>query len=311
MNPLAITSKKPTSKSIDQYDYYCSIDKCTYSLYEKQISLKDLEKALSKTKLVYSPASFVDRRRTLTVSFGAGKDFHFLYGGSGNTVHTLITNPSNFQSYTEYYKALSSVFSQDFIMQLPINRIDLTIDVAMYFEDIIHLVDVKYKRTSSHAAYDGSRTNAINYGKTVSGEYIKVYAKRFENLPNVEFSRIEVQLKPAKLNKICKRIHQDIFSNLTKHHFHKNRVNPFKNITLVDFELVKGETEKSKQRYWRMVGALEVCPRSIVRRRLNSQGNFKRDFKGTIKEITPDAQLWVVYMLGIQQWFEKGTEYAE
>lgn len=177
----------------------------------------------------------------------------------------------------------------------------------MPFSKLLKLLDVSFKRITNATAFKGSSINWVNFGKSQSGEFIKAYDKTAFFKAGKEISRIEVQLTTPKLKNTP--LHNLAFFN----EFIEKRMaqDLFKNIKLRDFTLQSKKSKKPKDRDKLnfLAGALAIVPLSIVRRRLNSNGNFRRDYGAYIDYDNTTIQYWWLIHFGLQQWIEKGSEY--
>ena len=303
MNLSFITSRKPTSLNKGQFAYYVSIDKMVIDLREKDLSREELLAHLKRNKVLSDQGSFKNEqgRVNIIANHDNGANSYFRTIGLYGAPCTLILNPSHFSCATEFLVEIDKILPGNGFRNTNLSRVDLTIDIQGSFEEVIKQIDVKYKRISNHSTYSGSKIDFVSFGKSSSGEYVKIYDKS-ESLNISNITRLEIQLKNPKLKRVLSRDPLIALEELNSTEFHEHTRNPLNNVRLIDYELTPTNTGKKLK----LEGSLRIAPLSIIRRRLNPHSNFSRDYRKVLKIKEQRYQPREIYQIGIKEWFEKG-----
>jgi hypothetical protein len=227
--------------------------------------------------------------------------------GTSDRIHTVLTNPNNFESFSDYYITLEKIIGTNIIRNAQVKRFDIAVDFKQTFNDLLKYIDVSYKAITSATAFKSSSINWVTFGKSESGEFIKIYDKTSHFKCCNPISRVEVQYTTPKIKKIPLKTVYDLMEGIQKGLLERL----LKNIKIRHCEFITKTNDKEllrdKEKF--LKGALSIAPISIVRRRLNSNGNFARDYRKTLTFHDYNIQFYTIAHIGINQWIEKGSEY--
>lgn len=137
-----------------------------------------------------------DRKPYLAV--GNNSNLIHLKLGQGEFFATaLISNPNKFKTWKNYLEFISTIIPKETLLSSQISRLDLNLDFAFTFSDLIQKIDIKNKRSAlTFLDESGCRTGMI-IGK--GNEKIEIYDKAKKEKLMTPFSRIELRLGGNKL----------------------------------------------------------------------------------------------------------------
>lgn len=308
MNHSPITSQKATPQTINSFKYFVSIDKLTLNLRDLNIPRNHLLNWLKNNALVVSEGSFKNESGRVNIQISHpnnAKSFIKTLGINGKPT-SLIFNPSQFTGACQCTDQLQKILPIDILGKASISRLDLTIDILGSFEEVLDSIDVLYKRTSNHSSYKGSKLDFVSFGKRSSGEFIKLYDKSYNLDGHGHITRLEIQLTNPKLKEISSRNPLEVFSELNSQAFHNHQKNPFKKVSFIKVKHHKPLSSFYEKKQIRFQGSNDIVPYCIARRRLNTHGNFKRNYKKIISTEKLPLQPSVIFQLGIREWLQKG-----
>lgn len=109
----------------------------------------------------------------------------------------MLTNPNRFGSWEVYLEFIQNILTPTVIQSAQISRLDLNLDFACSFQDLIQSVDVKNKKWGAHFVDQAGERTGLILGK--GAETIEIYDKsRKSNLPTPQ-TRLELRLSGRKL----------------------------------------------------------------------------------------------------------------
>ncbi len=184
----------------------------------------------------------------------------------------IITNPSNFTSFDNYLKQVTLLIERE-VFDARLQRIDFAVDYPVSLNELIHGLDVGFKRTAIEFNSESGKETGIRLGK--GSEKIIVYDKGEEQGLDVSRTRIETQLTGAKIKGRTLfhvphfSIRDDLLSNVVLNEV--DFVNP-------DEFLVPIQRKRKDE----LATLIKNGGYLRARKFLNKNGNFERDYQPLI-----------------------------
>jgi hypothetical protein len=154
-----------------------------------------------------------------------------------------------------------------FCNSLKIERLDLALDFDTELSVVVRDVDISYKQDEVEYTHRGGETTGVKVGK--STEKITVYDRRRVTKGNDKFVRIEIQLKGKKLP--TRRVNDLPEAIMDPMHVWFGGVSLQRATVLDDFG-IRSDTARIKV-------LLDEEGYMRVRKKLNRDGNFARDYQ--------------------------------
>ncbi len=311
MNDESITSLKLTSQTTNQYSHFTSFDKLIHNTSNLGFTVKVVKSNIAKrnscgNETFIEDDHFQNKKTRIQISFSDSDAKIYLLKSSGTEeIHSVITNPSHFSSFEDYITTLKELLGEISLDSAKIRRFDIAVDFKLPYEQLIQSFDVSFKRITNATAYNGSNINWVTFGNSKSGEFIKAYDKTKTYKLGHPVSRIEVQYTTPKIRRSSILYIKDLILFVQTKGFEKL----LKNIRLKDYRYKINLDDKSLYKKRFLEGALSIAPLSIVRRRLNPNGNFKRDYGKVLDIKCETLPFWYLAHIGINEWIEKGSDY--
>lgn len=268
MNDKSILSTKLTSENRKNVTLAGFLDKLEFSLRDTDLSREDIINELTANEIEFTEDCFRNRQNYIK-AITPNSEIYFVYTYSSKKLFKAITKPSDFKSYDQFIKEFSDVFAcEEIIENLPIIRVDKTIDIALSLFEVERGINIKFKRAMTMHSYESGGSTGFQVGK--NNEVIKIYSRTKKAKLGYDCTRVEIMNKGNKVQfKTLKELkgfwvnHQRLLDH------------SFKNITLNTVEFTKINNTRSDQLYW----LVSTFPYMLVRARLNDNGNFQRNFK--------------------------------
>lgn len=296
MNAKAILSTKLTSESPINATHAGFLDKLEFNLRPLDLNRDHVASEFDMNDIEYEDGCFKNRQCYLKAKTESS-EFYFVYSFNSRSIFKAIAKPSDFSCYHDFIKEFSDTLgSQKTIEELPITRVDKTIDIALSLEEVERGITVKFKRAISLFSYESGGSTGFQVGK--NDEVIKLYSRTKKANLNYPCSRIEILNKGSKIQFKTLR-------ELKRFWVEDNGLldHSFKNIKLNNVIFKKIEVDREKQLYW-LVSAI---PYMLARARLNNNGNFIRDFKKVHYLEAWGLQPTEIFNTGMRNFF-KNTE---
>lgn len=205
-----------------------------------------------------------DRKPYLEVSLNKGA-LHLKLGMGETDVTCYITNPNKFNGWSDYATFLSAIVPQDSLNSAVITRVDLNLDFACDFPELLKSIDIKNKHCAlTYEEASGKRTGMI-IGK--GDETIAVYDKSGKEKLNKPVSRLELRMSGEKLHT---RSITDFQTKLLRREFFSQ---------LIGMHIKEANTLKQSQA--KVIEFNTLIRRDgffATKRALSSNRNFDRDY---------------------------------
>lgn len=300
MNAQTILSTKLTSKNQAQAMRAGFIDKLEFSLKDINLTREDIINEFQANEIKHEEGSFRNRQCYIK-AFMPNSVIYLVYSWSSKKVYKAITKPSDFESYQDFIKEFTNTLGgQKTIEELPITRIDKTIDIALSLIEIERGLIVKFKRAMGLFSYESGGSTGLQIGK--NDEVIKVYSRTKKAKLNYPCSRIEIMNKGSKIQFKTLRELRSFWSE-------KNGLvdQSFKHIQLNDVLFKQVNQSRRDQLYY----LVSTFPYMLVRARLNDNGNFNRDYKKVHNLRAWELQPTEIFNTGMRIFFKNDENKVE
>ncbi len=216
------------------------------------------------------------RDRTPYLKVGTDDRFlHFKLSLDRSHITKMISNPNRFETWQEYYECILALLTSEHIQKINLSRLDLNLDFAVPFLELIQSIDLKNKKCAvSFNDESGDRTGLL-IGKGC--ETIEIYDKAKKNKLASDYTRLELRLSGSKvpsqnLDELPRIIQESNFFE-----------------TIQGFNVTFLTNEHSESQLSRLNEFKNILMREglhLARKTMDRDRNFERNFKGLI-EIKP------------------------
>ena len=187
-------------------------------------------------------------------------------------ISKMITRPSAFQSFEKYLNTLSQILTGNELKNIKITRLDITVDYFETLENVLQSLNVINKQVEVEYMEKASRRTGMMIGK--GSEIIVVYDKADRSNRSDPLTRIELQIAGKKLpTRDIFKLKESLLADKGKSHFNT--------LTLNHITLDKPHDVESKavhDRFKEFETLLKHDGYLSARKKLNENGNFKRDY---------------------------------
>ena len=254
-------------------DLSISIDKVIYRL-SPYTTGKELITYLENKKIEYNKSRL---KNAYCISVGK---FYFLYlHNTKEIIAKLVTNPNDFDSYSDYTKFYNQVCS-GLKLKLEPCRVDVALDMNKDFKWLNKRISIGRKRTLTRYVLDGCKEQTRYFGKAPNE--LTLY-DRGEKSKKLKGCRLESRKSGA--SQIASKSLDSLEKELVSSSF-----NPFENVEIIDFKLKKfSELGKNLKLILKLEQIKTLLPHNgyfYTRKYFNKNRNFKRDFKSFVKEVS-------------------------
>lgn len=205
----------------------------------------------------------------------------FLFPLTGNQEYItgFVSNPNQFMSWQNYLSFTESIVPAESLKASKISRLDLNLDFALPFSDLIQQIDIKNKSTATtHEEKAGHRTG-LYIGK--NPELILIYDKSKKDNLSEPQSRIELRLTGKKVP--CYSIY-----NLPQYISAGDQFTMLAGCKLSFNEIGLTEVQEQKLQEFKTLAKRDGLYAS--RKFMNQTRNFDRDFAKLIQSTQWAAQ---------------------
>jgi hypothetical protein len=302
MKATTILSTKLTSQNMKNASLAGFIDKIELNAKSLSHNLKLYQDHLDSIEVKYELGQFrKGRQHFLSITPQSGNKVYILYSWKTKDVYRFILNPSEHTTYDVFIQSIGTLLgSIDKIESLTITRLDKTIDIALFLNEITRGLLVKHKRYTHMYSFESGGFTGINLGK--NDEVIKIYNRNKKTPLIAPCTRIEIQCKGSKI----------AFPTLHELKvFWKTNSNPidhsFKHISLNNVTILESTNKKTSE----ISTFLSRLPYMFVRSMLNTNSNFTRDY-GKIHTLTPwKLQPAEIFNTGMRTFFNTNDSEAK
>ncbi len=233
-----------------------------------------------------------------TSPFSQDHQFYFRkkYFADSNTysVSHIVSNPSKFNSMSEYLGCIKPLIEPFSLNDLKIRRMDLSCDYEMPFSTFNESIDIKLKKSKRDYLKAGKEISGVYFG--TGSETIMIYNKSLEQKEILQIkSRIEAQLKG---NKLPTKLATDLENSellISKIAYS----NPFINSEIYDI------TYNSEIEHQEQIKEFKILASAFgfqgAKQQLNKNRNFERDYGHLIKRQLLTPQPADVLIEGVKQ----------
>lgn len=265
--------------------------------FKEPFPINQITSNAHKLGLKVSDATLKEKGRFFKIHSG-DTFIHFKCSIMGDAVTQMISNPNRFRKWDIYLGYVNSLIPIDIIEDMSLSRLDLNLDFACSFQDLIQSIEVKHKNLSAKFEDKGGHRTGLTIGS--GDELFVLYDKSRKNGLKTNYSRIEQRLMRAKLPT---RSLFEIPNSLALY-------SPFKNLEggSVRFlsSLGLGESILKLQEF---KYCLEREGFYSARKAFNTQRNFERDFKGLVLFEKWDQQPKEIFKAKIKTFFEPTNQF--
>ncbi len=297
MSTEHILSTKLTSENYHNTYYAGFYDKIILNAKPLELGKTIFKNHLHSMNVEFEEGSFRKGGMRFKILTKSQETIYVKYSYSTGQITQLIFNPSSYSTYSEFVKdSFELIGSQEVIEQLPIIRLDKTVDITLGFTEVLHSLVTKFKRSSKAHSFSSGKLTGLELGK--SPEVIKVYDRS----------------KKAKLSFPCTRLEACCTGNKTefpnlgelrrtweKGDLYFDRT--YQNATFNHLEILDGSSKKGIEKAGELRVLCEYFPYLLVKSCLYQNGNFARDY-GPIHRLIPwGAQPSVIFNTGVRKFF--------
>jgi hypothetical protein len=297
MTSTGILSSKLTSQNIQNHSYSGFIDKLILDARTLEVHKDELREHLDNLEIKYEDGSFRGGGLRLKIFVNEISVTYAKYNYFTKQLSLLILNPSSYSSYSSFTKETLSIFGPiQVIEELPITRIDKTVDITLSYEEISRGFDVKHKRAVNVYQFMSAQNRSIDIGK--SPEVIKLYNRTHKAKLTFPCTRLEVCLIRNKI----------LFKNLyeLKSYWMSSAYIPdstFKNVSFNSIEINKQNKSSDQKKEYKISVLLDHFPYFLIKSLLNGRGNFIRDYKKILKLVPYRVQPSEIFNTGMRKFF--------
>lgn len=271
-----VSSRIVTSSSFQEPASHGCIDKLN-GILRTPLKLTDLEKRGDKTGYMVKISPLRDRKPYFQVGDkNWGWRFQVPFPGTSE-ITKMVSRPSAFSTFREYYDTLSQVLTEEQIQNLSISRLDLTVDFEIPFKSLIGNIDIAHKQFRTEYRNKGSKRLNMLIG--VGREKILIYDKELESGSSSPWSRIELQLSGKNLpTRGLYSLPNQLLPALSSGAIFKAVI--LQNVELMPFE---GLGVSSREKHKELEVMLKREGYYEARKKLDENSNFQRDYGRFIK----------------------------
>lgn len=261
------------------------IDKLDAIFYER-IELASLRSRAESLGIKHALTRIGPNRNTLAIRLGEENGEHVyvpLTYMNCKYVSKLISNPNRFKSYRSYCTFLIKLFGLNAFEFLKIQRIDFNVDLEMSYHELRKILRVKFKRLYNLYSNRSSEQTGMDYG---SGSRKLVFYNKTEQL-NSKGIETKKNLARIELRYTGKDVPVEFIKDLPKIAKPSSfeRIKFFAFLSLETFTMPDKNDIADRTQLIKLIKFqtyLEAGGLDLAYRKLNTKGNFYRDYKGLV-----------------------------